>query len=173
MLWRITLVSDLLIAATCLATAILLGRKTARSPGPGRTLPFGIAIIFLTIASHHFVRAVQLLYPVFGVDEPLASAGRVDASDWHIWLASAGVALASLGYLRFRGRYGTMLSGPALYEDLDAGHRRAIGLHDTVVQSLTQAMWGLDLGRRDRAVEAIDQAIAQAEELLAPGGHHG
>ena len=62
--------------------------------------------------------------------------------------------------------YFRVLEGPAMFEDYRARERRALEIHDNIVQGLTAVKWSLEAGQPDAAHQAADRTLEQAQKII-------
>lgn len=171
MSWSVGLVANCVLLAAYLAISITIARSLDRS-GQLRSNRLGTATagIFATCAFGHGFHALHL---IGWLDPHVVDSARA-SYDWH--LAAIDVLTAGVGvwYWSLRSAYRAVLEGPALFADLEDARRRALELNDTVVQALTTASYAVELGQRDRAQAAVDDALnrtrAMVDELLEAAG---
>lgn len=63
----------------------------------------------------------------------------------------------------------TILRGLLRTADARAEQRRAVEIHDDVVQSLTAVLYALELGEPEVAAEAAERGLAAARQSLGQG----
>lgn len=138
------------------------------SAGQARSNKLGLAtaMIFFSCGVHHGTHSIHLLVPSFGWDEQAGLALRA-AFSWHVtaWdVLSAGIGVY---YWTLRKTYGPLMRGAALFEDMKERQRQALELNDDVVQGLAVARMALDLGQRDKAVDAIERSMESASRIIS------
>ena len=139
-----------------------------------RKNPLGTATaaIFLTCAVHHGIHAVHMVMPAFGVDLTYGIAMR-QAWTWQLAVWDIIGAVVATYYWTLRRTYGSLMQGAQLFEDMKRREEQALEINDTILQGIVVARMALDLGDRDRALNALDASISSAShlvtDLLGPG----
>ncbi|MGQ0534688.1 MAG: hypothetical protein ACT4PT_01290 [Methanobacteriota archaeon] len=166
--WWIGLAANSTIAVAFLAVALLLLVNAVRSKHV-KNNPLGVAAVILYIGcgGGHAVLAWQLL------DLPLGNATAAGAAiqtmydrNVHMWVFDIFTAIAGVAYWMTRRRFPALVSGAAVFEDLRGRQRRALEIHDNVVQELARAKLALDLGLRGEGTEAVDEALTKARGII-------
>jgi hypothetical protein len=123
------------------------------------------AAIFLTCAVHHGAHCVHMLMPYTGVDMVQGMAMR---KAWGPGLALWDLVGAVVGvyYWTLRGGFGGQGASPQLFKDQVEREQRALELNDAVLQGMVVARMALDLGERNRGMEALDSSIASASKII-------
>ena len=123
------------------------------------------AAIFLTCAVHHGAHFVHMLMPYAGVDMVQGMAMR---KAWGPGLALWDLVGAVVGvyYWTLRGGFGGQSASPQLFKDQVEREQRALELNDAVLQGMVVARMALDLGERNRGMEALDSSIASASKII-------
>jgi signal transduction histidine kinase len=165
--WQLGAMANLVIAVAYFLICWAILRPLV-SAGQVRANKLGLAtaMIFFSCGVHHGTHSVHLLAPTLGVDEQAGLALR-EAFTWHVttWdVLSAGVGIY---YWSLRKTYGPLMRGAALFEDMKERQRQALELNDDVVQGLAVARMALDLGQRDKAVDAIEQSMQSASRIIS------
>jgi len=164
--WVVGLVANAIIGvayfAICGAIVVPLVRSHQLRANP---LGGATAAIFFTCAVHHGVHAVHMLMPAFGVD--LAQGGAMRAAwGWQLALWDVIGATVAVYYWTLRRNYGSLMQGAQLFEDMRKREQQALELNDNVLQGLVVAKMSLDLGKEDKARDALDTAIGSASHMI-------
>lgn len=84
----------------------------------------------------------------------------------HRLARSTGLGAAvGVYYRRLRHRYGSLMRAAQPCNDIRTGGPEALELNDSVLQGLIVAKLALELGQRDKATAALDNAIRSASTL--------
>src|SRR3954465_12671822 len=123
------------------------------------------AAIFLTCAVHHGAHVVHMLMPYAGVDLEQGMAMR---KAWGPSLAVWDVvgAVVAVYYWTLRGGFGGDKASPQLFQDQVEREQRALELNDAVLQRMVTARMALDLGERQRGMDALDSSISSASKMI-------
>lgn len=164
--WWPGFVGSTITAVTFTAVAVLLAHSL-RKQGQWRNNPLGVAtmLIFATCGLGHAIHTLQMLYPLFAPGSPIGAAARLHYGEWHLWVADGATAAAGTFYWLGRRRFPHLVSGTAMYENLRRRQRRAIEVHDNVVQGLVKAQWNLELQDSKAALAALDATLSRAADL--------
>ena len=164
--WQVVAASNgvIMVAYFCISWIIFRGLRQTHQVSSNR-LALATALIFMSCGVHHGSHAVHMILPSLGVQDATALALR---EGWHWPSATWDVISAMIGiwYFTLRGSYGRVLDGPDLFEDYDARERRALEIHDNIVQGLTAVKWSLEAGRTDAAHQAADRTLEQAQKII-------
>lgn len=176
MSWSLGLVANLVIALSYVLIALTILRPLQRT-GQLRSnaLATATAAIFVTCAVHRLAQAVLLALPWFGSDAAQGEAMR-DAWSWPLASWDLVGALVAVYYWSLRRSYSSLIEGAALFADLELRERQALDLNDNVLQGLVVARMSLERDDRDKALDALDAAIASAGVIITDllgGGRHG
>lgn len=157
--WWIGLGANAVIAAAFLAVAVVLAIGAIRTKQV-RNNPLGVAtvILYVTCGGGHVVHTLQLL------DSPTAAAEYTVA--WDMWILDIVTAVAGVSYWMMRRRFPALVSSAAVYEDLRVRQRRALEIHDGVVQGLVRAKMALDMDLKKEGDEAVDDTLANARHII-------
>ena len=112
------------------------------------------------------MHAALLLDPTLGLDTPAGAAARVEYQEWHIWLWDWITAGAAILYWSMWRKFPGLVSGAALYEDLRERQRRALEIHDHIVQGLVQAKLSLDLDAQAEGEQAIVESLQASKKII-------
>lgn len=179
-LWIVAAGASLVMAITFAAIAAFLwrsiwkGRQLTSNP-----LLTGVTLIFTTCAIGHFLHFEHTILPIYA---PAASAwlGLGDAAHavgfghWariamvHPLLLATDIATAGIAvwYFTLRRRQRDVLRGAELADDLGVREQEARMMQDSVVQTVVEAKLLLETGRREEAVETIQDAIDESQEIV-------
>jgi len=166
--WAVGLVTNAVIAVVFLAVAVVLALNAIRTHQV-RNNPLGLAtvVLYITCGGGHVVHTLQLL------DIPLGSASAAAygiqeeyQSSWAMWLIDILTAAAGVSYWMMRKRFPALVSGAAVFEDLRGRQRRALEIHDNVVQGLARAQLALDLDERREGEAAVADTLNGARTII-------
>ncbi len=164
--WVVGLVANTVISAAYFAIVAAIVLPLVKSHQL-RSNPLGAATaaIFFTCAVHHGVHAVHMLMPEFGVDQVQGGAMRA-AWGWQLAMWDVIGATVAVYYWSLRRNYGSLMQGAQLFEDMRKREQQALELNDNVLQGLVVAKMSLDLGKEEKAREALDTAIGSASHMI-------
>lgn len=165
--WTVGLAASAVISVSFLAVAVLLAVQLSRSR-TWRTNPLGAGtfMLYLTCGGGHAVRTLQLLDPTLGFATAAGAAARVEYSDWHMWAIDVVTAAAGVWYWTMRRRFPDLVSGAAVFEDLRDRQRRALEIHDNVVQGLVKAKLELDIGRTAQGDATVGETLSRSKQII-------
>ncbi len=166
MWWILGAGSNAVIAVAYLMIVLIIARPlVANRELKSNALGAATAAIFFTCAIHHGAHVVHMLMPFIGVDVDRGSAMQVA---WSPELALWDVvgAVVALFYWSLRTRLGTVDGDPQLFKNQHEREQRAMELNDSVLQGMVVAQLALELGQRERGVEALSDSIAAASEII-------
>lgn len=165
--WPIGLIASTVITVSFLAVAVLLAIQLSRS-GTWRTNPLGMGTFFLylTCGGGHAVHTMQLLDLSLGFATAAGVGARIEYGDFHMWAWDIVIAVAGVWYWTMRRRFPDLVSGTAVYEDLRERRRRALEIHDNVVQGLVRAKLALDLDHRQEGDEAVKETLEVSKRII-------
>lgn len=165
--WTLGLAASLVISVTFLGVAAMLA-VNLRASGQWRNNPLGVGTFFLylTCGGGHAVRTLQLLDPSLGLATAAGVAARVEATEWHVWAVDGVTALAGVWYWTMRHRFPALVTGTAVFEDLRERQRRALEIHDNVVQGLARAKLALDLRQEQEGDEAVEETLQASRRII-------
>lgn len=188
-IWIVAAGASLVMAVTFAAIAAFLwrsirkGRQLTSNP-----LLTGVALVVTTSAVGHLLHFEHTILPIY---VPAAAswlglgdvAHAVGFGHWariamvHPLLLATDIATAGVAvwYFTLRRQQRDVLRGAELADDLDAREREARMMQDSVVQTVVEAKLLLDMGRREEAVETIQDAIGESQRIVDtflddPGG---
>lgn len=188
-IWIVAAGASLVMAVTFAAIAAFLwrsiwkGRQLTSNP-----LLTGVALVFTTCAVGHLLHFEHTILPIYA---PAAAswlglgevAHAVGFGHWariamvHPLLLATDIATAGIAawYFTLRRQQRDVLRGAELADDLHAREREARTMQDSVVQTVVEAKLLLDMGRREEAVETIQEAIGESQRIVDtflddPGG---
>lgn len=174
--WILAAVASGVMAVAFLAIAAYLwkaiydGGQLTENP-----LLTGMALIFTTCGlGHglHFEHAMLPLYaPALGLwDASQAAAfggwARIGMAAPMLVAIDLATAALGIGYFTTRRRQAGLFEGAELAEDIEEREREARSMHDSIVQSTSQALLLLQTGREAEAHEALDASLAEAKEIV-------
>lgn len=159
-LWAVALTANAVVAVAYLAISFAVLRGVHRS-GQWRTNPLAVATgaIFLTCAAGHGSHVEHMLLP------GSAEAAR-SVYDWHLTAIDMVTAVVGVRYWMLRNRFGTLVRGASLFEDLAVRRAEAFDIQDGVVQHLATAKMALDLGDQEMGRASLDRALTASRQLI-------
>lgn len=166
-LWQLGLFASAVITLSFGAIGLKLALDLTRSAQWGGN-PLGVAttFIFVTCASSHGIRTIQLLEPsLLGPSLP-GLAARVEYDWLHMIALDAVTAFAGVWYWTMRRRYPSLARGAAMFEDLRSRNREALTINDDIVQGLSQAKLALEAGEDELGEEALDDTLEKSKRLI-------
>lgn len=165
--WWIGLAANATIAAAFLAVAAVLLVNAIRTKHV-KNNPLGVATVLLYIGcgGGHLVHAFQFLEGLSGSAAVSAAVRYEYGAEWHIWVADLFTAAAGIAYWMMRRRFPALVSGAAVFEDLRGRQRRALEIHDNVVQGLSRAKLALDMNMRAEGEAAVDDTLHRARAII-------
>jgi signal transduction histidine kinase len=160
------LLANTVIAVAFLAVAVLLGKNLARA-GQWRRNPLGVATfwLYVTCGGGHAVHALLLTEGVLA-GTAVGAAAMQEYADWHPWFIDVVTAFAGIGYWTMRRRFPDLVSGAAVFEDLRERRRRALEIHDNVVQGLARAKLALDSEHEAEGEQAVRDALTSSKRII-------
>ena len=166
--WIIGLAANGVIAVAFLAVAVVLALNAIKTHQV-KNNPLGLATVILYIGcgGGHAVHFWQLLDYPLGVASA-ATYGIVQEYNAaiHMWIADIFTAAAGVSYWMMRRRFPALVSGAAVFEDLRARQRRALEIHDNVVQGLVRAKMALELGQKTEGEAAVQETLGGARTII-------
>lgn len=167
--WILSAVANGVLAITFFAIAAYMW-KAIHEGGQLRENPLltGMALIFTTCGIAHGLHFEHTMLPLYAPALGLWDASHAVA--FGAWARTSmadplfiGVdlvtAVLGLWYLTTRRLQAELFEGAELAEDLRELERDAHRMHDSIVQTTTEALLLLQLGRDDEAMEAIDTSM--------------
>lgn len=166
-IWHVGLLASAVIAVSFGAVGVKLGLDITRT-GQWLGNPLAVATVFLYVscASSHGIRTIQLLENLLGVVSTPALAAGLEYGYLHMVGLDAVTAFAGVWYWTLRNRYPSLVRGTAIFEDLRSRQRQALAVHDGVVQGLSEAKLALEAGETDAGQEALDDTLDEAKGLI-------
>lgn len=166
-MWHVGVAASGVITVTFLAVAVLLAKNLTRSH-QWRSNPLGAATFFLylTCGGGHAVHTLQLLDPALGWASAAGAGARFVYGEWHMVAMDVVIALGGIWYWSMRRRFPDLVSGAAVFEDLRQRQRRALEIHDNVVQGVVRAKLALDLGRSGDGDAALSQTLEASRRIV-------
>ncbi len=132
----------------------------------GNILGAGTFAIITFCGIGHGIRFFQLMYPSLGIDLPFGLAARYEYNDWHPWVIDLITMVAGIWYWLMRGRFPDLVSGAAVYEDLRSRQRKALQIHDNVVQGIVRAKMALDLDDQPETDDALRDTLEASKRII-------
>ncbi len=166
--WWIGLAANATIAVAFLAVAVVLLANAVRTKHV-KNNPLGVATVILYVGcgGGHLVHTLQLLDAPLGLATPAGDAIQIEYdTNWHLWIMDVLTAAAGVAYWMMRHRFPALVSGAAVFEDLRARQRRALEIHDNVVQGLAEAKLALDLGMDREGDAAVGDTLDKARHII-------
>lgn len=175
-LWMASAAANLIMAVTFAAIAWFLWKAAIEGEQLGSNpLLLGMAGIFTTCSLGHAIHFEHAMLPIYGpwlgLEAPNLTA---EFGQWarvamvHPVLLGVDLVTASLGvwYFFTRRRQAEMFQGAELAEDIRELEKEARVLQDSVVQVSTQAKLLLELGHEEEAIECLEEAIDESQEIV-------
>lgn len=165
--WWIGLAWNATIAAAYIGIGTLIGIGVIRT-GQVRANPLALAtfLMFAGCGMGHLVHTVQLLGFQTYTAASVSGAARIEYSYPHMWLIDGVTASVGVWYWTMRQKFPHLVRGAAIFEDMDARRRRALEIHDNIVQGLVQAKLALELNMNDEGHDAVDQTLGRAKHII-------
>jgi hypothetical protein len=163
MAWILSVVGNATVAVAYAFIAFFIGRGLSRTDQWRRNrLAVATFLIFASCSLGHAVHAEHLLFAsaAHGVDP------RGLMATWPSALLEMGTASIAVYYVTLRNRYGILLAGNRLFDDLDDRQRTALEVHDDVIQGLVTAKLALDLGDTGEASRGIEHALENTRRVV-------
>lgn len=166
--WTIGLVLNGVIGTAFVVIGLMLAvQLTNKRQWTVNRIGTVFTVLVLACGVGHMMRTVLLAGPSFGWFETAGMASRVVATDWHMWVADGVTALAGVFYVIARTRDKDLLQTTRAFEDYRSSRTRAIEVHDSVVQNLTEARVALQAGERETAEEALQDGLRASQEIIS------
>ena len=149
-----------------IAYLVLLGPGGVLRDDEWRTnyLALATGAIFFSCAVGHGLHLSHLLEPdVFGIEENFAR----QSWDWHLAVWDIVTAAIAILYFNMRSRFGVLVRGSALFEDLTERRRRALQIHDNVVQGIASAKFSIEMDQTDRGLQILDETLVEARSIIS------
>ena len=166
--WWIGLAANAVAGVAFLAVAAVLAANAIKTRQV-RNNPLGLAtvVLYLTCGGGHAVHALQLLDSPLGRPSAAGAAIMMEYNaNLHMWVIDILTAVAGIAYWMMRRRFPALVSGAAVFEDLRARQRRALEIHDNVVQGLARAKLALDLKEDKEGNEAVGDTLDRARHII-------
>lgn len=155
------------IAVAFLAVAVLLAVNLTKSrQWTGNILGGGTFVLYLACGGGHLVHFIQLSYLSIGIQTDIGLAARYEYSDWHPWVFDLLTMAAGISYWLMRRKFPDLVSGAAVYEDLRHRQRKALQIHDKVVQGIVHAKLALDLDDERETQEAVNKTLEASKRII-------
>lgn len=166
--WWIGFIGSAITAVTFIAVGVALARSLNKTQ-QWRQNPLGVGtmLIFITCGVGHLIHTLQLLYLDIAGPAAIGEAARIHYGEWHLWIADGATAAAGTWYWLSRRAFPNLVSGAALYENVRRQQRRAVEIHDNVVQGLVKAAWHLDLDDPGGSKRALRATLDASERMKA------
>lgn len=159
-LWQIALVANATVALAYAAiSARVLGAVHRSRQWRSNPLAVTTGAIFLTCAAGHFGHVEHLLL------HRTAEAAR-DVWDWHFVTIDVVTALVGIRYWMLRNRFGALIRGASLFEDIAVRRREAFDIQDGVVQHLATAKMAFELGDHAAGMAALEAGLTASRGLV-------
>lgn len=166
--WTIALVLNGVIGTAFVVIGLMLAvQLTNKRQWTVNRIGTVFTVLVLACGVGHMMRTALLAGPSFGWFETAGMASRVVATDWHMWVADGVTALAGVFYVIARTRDKDLLQTTRAFEDYRSSRTRAIEVHDSVVQNLTEARVALQAGERETAEEALQEGLRASQEIIS------
>ncbi|MDX1612467.1 MAG: hypothetical protein R3185_08855, partial [Candidatus Thermoplasmatota archaeon] len=75
-------------------------------------------------------------------------------------------AAAALTYWSLRSRFPALVRGTAMFEDLRERERRALEIHDNVVQGVAAAKLSIEVGNDEEARAELERTLAASKRII-------
>lgn len=166
--WWIGLAASSTITVAFLAVALLLAVNLTRSK-TWKVNPLGLGTfgLYLTCGGGHAIHTLQLLDLSVGLQTAAGVAARSEYNLWHMWAWDAVTAVTGVWYWMMRRKFPDLVSGAAVFEDLRERQRRALEIHDNVVQGLVKAKLSLDMGRQAEGDSAVRETMEKSKRIIS------
>ncbi|MBW3620786.1 MAG: hypothetical protein KY461_11115 [Actinobacteria bacterium] len=159
-LWHLALLANVAvtIAYAAIGTRVIAVVHASRQ---WRTNPLAVATgaIFLTCAAGHAGHVEHLLLAS-------TSASRL-VWDWHLVAIDLVTAGVGLRYWMLRSRFGTLVRGASLFEDVAVRRQEAFDIQDGVVQQLATAKMAFELGDQAAGMRALEAGLTASRSMVA------
>jgi signal transduction histidine kinase len=164
MAWIVSVVGNATVAVAYAFIAFFIGRGLSRTDQWRRnSLAVATFLIFASCSLGHAVHAEHLLFAsaaAHGADP------RGLMATWPSALLEMATASIAVYYVTLRNRYGILLAGNRMFDDLDDRQRTALEVHDDVIQGLVTAKLALDLGDMAEASRGIEHALENTRKVV-------
>lgn len=166
--WPIGLFANGIVAISFLAIAITLARAlTKTKQWSGNPLAVGTCMLYLTCGIGHGIHAGLLVDPLLGLQPDVGLAARGEYEGWYLSVWDFLTASAGLWYWSMWRKFPDLVSGAAVYEDLRERQRRALEVHDGIVQGLVKAKLALDMDQSETGATAVDETLQSAKHIIS------
>jgi signal transduction histidine kinase len=166
--WWIGVSANAIIAVAFLAVAVVLAVNAIKTRQV-KNNPLGLAtvVLYITCGGGHVVHTVQLIQGPLGVNAAVAAAAAFEYSnEWHMWAIDLLTMIAGVSYWMMRRRFPALVSGAAVFEDLRGRQKRALEIHDNVIQGLVQAQMALSMDMEEEGTEAVSETLEKARGII-------
>lgn len=166
--WVVGMALNGVIGVAFLIVGVILAvRLTLQRDWRSNVLATAFCLVALTCGAGHLGRSLVLAAPSLGFLEVTGGATRIEFDDWHMWVADGVTALAGVFYVAVRFRSKELLWTSKVFDDLHERRRRAMLIHDQVVQDLVEGKLALEVGERERGLKALERAVRTSKSMDA------
>jgi len=159
------LANGLILAAYVVIAYLILGSLVRTGQLWSNKLALVTGLIFLTGGIGHGHHLYHLLMPSLGSNGATGDAART-AFDWHLSVGDAATAAVAVAYLSLRSRFGALVRGAMIFEDLRHRQRQAVEINDNVLQGLVVAKLAFETGDDEAAMRALDDTMLSARSIV-------
>jgi len=165
--WWIGLTASAIISVAFLGVAVMLAISMTRTKQwSNNPLGVGTMMLYITCGGGHLVHTIQLSEGSLGLLTAVGTAARIEYGEWHMWGADVVTAMAGVWYWTMRRYFPGLVTGAAVFEDLRTRQRKALEIHDTVVQGLARAKLALELGEHEQGEEAVAETLQASKRII-------
>lgn len=166
--WPIGCLANGLVALSFLAIAVTLARAlTTTKQWRHNPLAVGTAMLYFTCGIGHGIHAALLVDPLLGLPPEVGLAARGEYAGWHLWVWDLFTAAAGLWYWSMYRKFPDLVTGAAVYEDLRERQRRALEVHDDIVQGLVKAQLAMELNQEISGAQAVEETLSSAKHIIS------
>ena len=163
-LWWIGFAANVIVSVAYLAIAYhIYSGISAEKQWRRNPLALATAAIFLTCGVGHGIHPFHALF----AHGSITDAMRVELADPTIWIFDGITAVVAVWYWTLRGRFPALVRGAALFEDMHERQRRALEIHDNVVQGLVKAKMSYEFGQGAQALVEIEQTLEASRRIMS------
>jgi hypothetical protein len=164
MAWIVSVAGNATVAVAYAFIAFFIGRGLSRTDQWRRnSLAVATFLIFASCSLGHALHAQHIVFAgsaAHGLDP------RAMLATWPGALLEVVTGSIAVYYLSLRSRFGILLGGNRMFDDLADRNRRALEVHDDVVQGLVTAKLALDLGDVAEASRTIEHALGTTRRVV-------